>query len=212
MSLYGGIKTFLRPFTMALFDAKVTGAEHVPPTGGLIVASNHVSYWDPPILGTWFPRTIHFMAKRELFEMWPLGPIVTAVHAFPVDRDSADIGAIRHALRVLKNGEVVGIFPQGRRSQDGDVQARNGAVLLAATAKCPVVPVALVGTNLASRRLRASHVEVRIGEPLRFQGTERKPTKSEIGGWTQHLAAAIADLMERDADSKGSDTGVLLRR
>jgi 1-acyl-sn-glycerol-3-phosphate acyltransferase len=212
MSLYGFIKTVLRPTTSLLFDAKVSGSEHVPPTGPLIVASNHLSYWDPPILGTWFPRTIHFMAKRELWKMGPLGSLISAVHAFPVDRESADIGAIRHALRVLKDGAVVGIFPEGRRNQNGDLQARSGAVLLAATAHCPIVPVALIGTNVASTRLRKSHVEVRIGEPLRFQGTERKPTKNEISAWTQVLASKIADLMEKNADSKSSDPGILLRR
>jgi 1-acyl-sn-glycerol-3-phosphate acyltransferase len=212
VSLYGFIKVVLRPFTALFFDAKVTGAEHVPRTGPLVVASNHVSYWDPPVLGTWFPRTIHFMAKRDLWNSRLFGSLITAVHAFPVDRESADVGAIRHALRVLKAGEVVGIFPEGRRNPNGDAQARNGAVLLAATAHCPIVPVALVGTNLASTRLRASHVEVRIGEPLRFQGTERKPTKNEINTWTEVLAAKIAELAGKNADSKSADSGVLLRR
>lgn len=212
MSLYGLAKAFLRPFTTVFFDAKVSGVERVPQSGGLVVASNHLSYWDPPVLGAWFPRTINYMAKRELFAMWPLGPAIRAVHAFPVDRESSDIGAIRHALRLLKNGGVVGIFPEGRRNPNGEAQARNGAVLLAATARCPLVPVALVGTNVASRRLRGSHVEVRIGEPMQFQGTERKPTKNEITGWTQQLTVAIADLMERHADTKSADSGVLLRR
>jgi 1-acyl-sn-glycerol-3-phosphate acyltransferase len=212
VSLYGLIKVSLRPLTALFFDAKVVGAENVPMTGPLVVASNHVSYWDPPVLGTWFPRTIHFMAKRELWKMGPLGALISAVHAFPVDRESADVGAIRHALRVLKDGGVVGIFPEGRRNQSGDAQARNGAVLLAATARCPVVPVALIGTNVASKRLRGSHVEVRIGEPLRFQGSERKPTKNEINAWTQVLAAKIAGLVGKDADTESSDSGVLLRR
>ena len=67
------------------------------------------------------------------------------VHAFPVERESADVGAIRRALRILKEGEVVGIFPEGRRNTQGDVKPATVAVLLAATAKCPLVPVALVG-------------------------------------------------------------------
>ncbi len=212
MTLYNFVKVVLRPATTLAFDARVSGVENVPTDGPLVVASNHLSYWDPPLLGTWFPRTIHFMAKRELFANRLFGSILTRVHAFPVERESADVGAIRRALRILKEGEVVGIFPEGRRNTQGDVQARNGAVLLAATAKCPLVPVALVGTNVAARRLRASHVRVCIGAPLRFQGSERKPTKNELTGWTELLAARIAELMGKDADSKSSDSGVLLRR
>ncbi len=211
-TLYLMVKYSLQPITALAFDARVSGAENVPPSGGLIVASNHISYLDPPLLGTWFPRVIHFMAKQELFDTPVFGPLIRAVHAFPVNREAGDRGAIRHALRVLKGGGVVGIFPEGRRNLDGEAQARSGAVLLASTAQCPVVPVALVGTRLAAKRLRASHVEVRIGKPMRFQGSARKPTKTELAAWTEELTHVIADLMESNADPKGADPGVLLRR
>jgi 1-acyl-sn-glycerol-3-phosphate acyltransferase len=198
--------------TKLAFAVRVSGTENVPPSGALIVASNHVSYLDPPLLGTWFPRVIHFMAKQELFEKPVFGPLIRAVHAFPVNREVGDRGAIRHALRVLKSGGVVGIFPEGRRNLDGEAQARSGAVLLASTAQCPVVPVALVNTRQAAKRLRASHVEVRIGTPMRFQGSARKSTKTELAAWTEELTHVIADLMESNADPKGEDPGVLLRR
>lgn len=191
MSLYDLAKVILRPSTRLLFDARVTGEERVPAQGPLVVAANHRSYLDPPLLGTWFPRTIHFMAKRELFRIFGVAWIIRQWHAFPVDRDSADLGAIRRALRILKEGGVVGIFPEGTRNLDGEAKARGGAVLLAATAGCPLVPVALVNTQLAMRRLRASKVEVRIGEPIRLQGSERKPTKAEIERWTQELTETI---------------------
>jgi 1-acyl-sn-glycerol-3-phosphate acyltransferase len=152
------------------------------------------------------------MAKQELFGVPALGSLIRAVHAFPVNREGTDLGAIRHALHVLKAGGVVGIFPEGRRNIDGTAQARAGAVLLAATAHCPVVPVALVGTNLAAKQLRASRVEVRIGAPVTLQGSARKPTKAELTTWTEELAQRIADLMENNADPKSTDPGVLLRR
>ncbi len=211
-SLYLLIKHSLQPITGLAFDARVSGAENVPAEGALIVACNHVSYLDPPMLGTWFPRVIHFMAKQELFDMPVFGPLIRAVHAFPVNREAGDRAAIRHALRVLKEGKVVGIFPEGRRNLDGEAQARSGAVLLASTAHCPVVPVALVGTRNAAKRLRASHVEVRIGKPMTFQGSARKPTKTELTAWTDALTQRIADLMESNADPKSTDPGVLLRR
>ncbi|HEV2037241.1 MAG TPA: lysophospholipid acyltransferase family protein [Candidatus Eremiobacteraceae bacterium] len=211
-ALYLMVKYTLKPASKLLFDARVSGAENVPAQGPLVVASNHVSYLDPPMLGTWFPRLIHFMAKRELFDTPVLGPLIRAVHAFPVNREAGDLSAIRHALHVLKAGGVVGVFPEGRRNLDGEAQARSGAVLLAATAQCPVVPVALLGTNVAAKRLRASHVEVRIGTPMTFQGSARRPTKAELSAWTADLTQRIADLMENNADPKSANSGVLLRR
>ena len=79
-TLYLAIKNSLRPITRALFAARVSGQELVPKDGGLIVACNHISYLDPPMLGTWFPRVIHYMAKQELFELPVLGWLIRAVH------------------------------------------------------------------------------------------------------------------------------------
>jgi 1-acyl-sn-glycerol-3-phosphate acyltransferase len=194
VSLYELAKFILKPLTSTLFAARVSGAENVPTTGGLVVAANHRSFLDPPMLGTWFPRTIHYMAKRELFSIPILGFLIGRVHAFPVDRDRADLSAIRNALRIIRDGGVVGIFPEGTRNLDGAAKARGGAVLIAATAGCPLVPVALVGTQYAARRFRASSVEVRIGEPMIFQGSARKPTKAEIERWTQDLTQTIERL------------------
>ena len=191
MSLYNVIKTTLRPTTRLLFDAKVEGTENVPPEGGLVVAANHRSYLDPPLLGTWFPRTIHYMAKQELFKIPVLGWIIDHVHAFPVDREKADLAAVRRALKILNAGGVVGIFPEGTRNLTGDVQAKGGAVLLAATAKVPLVPVALVRTQFGMRRFRGSHVRVRIGKPMLLQGSQRKATKAEIEQWTGQVTQAI---------------------
>jgi 1-acyl-sn-glycerol-3-phosphate acyltransferase len=195
MTLYLATKVVLRPLTSALFAAHVVGAENVPASGPLVVAANHRSYLDPPLLGTWFPRVLHYMAKRELFENPLIGAVLRSVHAFPVERDRADLGAIKHALGLLKRGECVGIFPEGRRNSDGAAKARGGAILIAATARCPVVPVGLVRTDLAVRKWRGARVEVRIGEPLIFQGTERKPTKVEIERWTEELSASIERLL-----------------
>ena len=210
--LYKSVKYTLIPATKLLFAARSSGADNVPREGPLVVASNHVSYLDPPMLGAWFPRVINFMAKQELFDVPVLGPLIRAVHAFPVNREAGDLGAIRHSLRILKNGGVVGIFPEGRRNIDGEAQARSGAVLLAATAHCPLVPVALIGTNVAARRLRASRVEVRISKPMTFQGSARKPTKLELTAWTEELTRRIADLMENNENPKSADPRVLLRR
>jgi 1-acyl-sn-glycerol-3-phosphate acyltransferase len=194
VNLYDIAKGILRPLTGTLFATRVNGVERVPANGPLVVAANHRSYLDPPLLGAWFPRTIHFMAKRELFRIFGLGWLITQWQAFPVDRDRADLGSFKRALRILNDGGVVGIFPEGTRNIAGEAKARGGAVLLAATAGCPLVPVALVNTQAAVRRLRASKVEVRIGEPMRLQGTSRKPTKAEIEQWTDQLSREIERL------------------
>jgi len=112
--LYKSVKYTLMPATKLLFAARSSGADNVPREGPLVVASNHVSYLDPPMLGTWFPRAINFMAKQELFDVPVLGPLIRAVHAFPVNREAGDLGAIRHSLRILKNGGVVGILARVR--------------------------------------------------------------------------------------------------
>jgi 1-acyl-sn-glycerol-3-phosphate acyltransferase len=195
VTLYNFCAFVLRPLTLLLYAARVSGRENVPMTGPLVVAANHRSYLDPPLLGAWFPRPIHYMAKKELFAISWLGPLLRRVHAFPVNREIADPSAIKHALKTLRAGEVVGIFPEGTRNIDGAARARGGAVLIAATAKCPIVPVALINTEDAFRRFRAARVEVRIGPPLSFQGTERKATKAEIEQWTAELADAIERLM-----------------
>jgi len=194
VSLYEFVKAVLRPITRAAFDVTVSGESNVPANGGLVVAANHRSYLDPPLLGTWFPRTIHFMAKEELFRIPVLGYLIGEVHAFPVTRDAADIGSIRRALRILKEGGAIGIFPEGTRNVSGDAKPKAGAVMLATTAHCPIVPVGLVHTAQATKRLRASHVQVRIGAPMTFQGSARKPTKAEIDVWTVQVADEIERL------------------
>ncbi len=209
--LYRTAKYILRPLTRWLFRVRVEGDENVPPAGGLVVACNHVSYLDPPLLGSWFPRTIHFMAKRELFA-GPGGALLRALHAFPVDRERADVAAFRRALTIVRAGGVVGIFPEGRRNLDGEAQARQGAVLLAATAGCPVLPVGLAGTRSAARRLWCGCVAIRIGRPLHFQGSPRRPTKAELKEWTDLVAARIAALREGNGNTQGADPRFLLRR
>jgi 1-acyl-sn-glycerol-3-phosphate acyltransferase len=200
VSLYPLCKAVLRPLTKLLYAARIYGLENVPMTGPVIVAANHRSYLDPPLLGAWFPRTIHYMAKKELFTIPVLGWILRNVHSFPVNRETADPSAIKHALRTLRAGDCVGIFPEGTRNIDGAAQARRGAVLIAATAKCPIVPVGLVNTESAFRRFRAAPVEVNIGKPMMFQGTERKATKDELDQWTIDLASTIESLISGQHD------------
>lgn len=171
---------------------RVFGANNVPPAGPVIVACNHVSYFDPPLLGTACPRRIRYMAKAELFNMPVLGPAITAFGAYPVDRHGTPMAAVRRSVEVLRRGEVIGIFPEGTRNLDGTVRAREGVALLASLGKSPVVPAAVAGTGEAGRFRR---FEVFFGPPLTLP-EGRKATREELANFTEQVMRAIRELPE----------------
>jgi 1-acyl-sn-glycerol-3-phosphate acyltransferase len=165
----------------------VHGAENVPRTGPLIVASNHVSYFDPPSLGVALPRPLHYMAKIELFRMPLLGQLITWLNAFPVDRSRGDVAAIKRAVEVLRSGTAVGIFPEGTRNRSGDVKPQVGVALLAALSKAPVLPAYVGGTKHAKR---FSRIDVYFGEPLDLARRE-KATREDLAKWTDEIMERI---------------------
>jgi 1-acyl-sn-glycerol-3-phosphate acyltransferase len=175
-----------------LWRMRVFGAGNVPATGPLIVACNHISYFDPPLLGTACPRRIRYMAKRSLFKIPILGPLITGFGAYPVDRTGAPMAAVRRSVEVLRRGEVIGIFPEGTRNLDGTVQAREGVALLASLGKAPVVPAAVVGTAQAGR---FRQFKVIFGPPLRLPAG-RKATREELANFTEQVMQAIRKLPE----------------
>jgi 1-acyl-sn-glycerol-3-phosphate acyltransferase len=167
--LYRFLRIIGRAILLLLRRWDVSGAENVPGKGGLIVASNHASYWDPVVLGCALPRQIYFLAKAELFAIPFLGPLITALGAFPVHRSGQDAGAVKRALQLLKEERIVGIFPEGTRSHSGELlPAHMGAAMLALRARVPVLPVALAGTRGVFGKVR-----VVIGKPLDFSGIPR---------------------------------------
>jgi 1-acyl-sn-glycerol-3-phosphate acyltransferase len=142
---------------------RVVGAEKVPRTGGLVVAANHISNLDPPLLGVALPRPVWYMAKKELFAMPVIKQLIPRLNAFPVDRQAGGTAAVRASLRMLKEGRAVVIFPEGGRNVTGTNQEKAGAAFLAAASGAPVVPAAIVGT----RKLRPfGKVTVVFGDPM----------------------------------------------
>jgi 1-acyl-sn-glycerol-3-phosphate acyltransferase len=163
VTFYGFAKFVVGTIFRAGFRYRVVGAENVPLTGGLIVAANHISNLDPPLLGVSMPRPVSYMAKKELFAMPLLKQMLPHLHAFPVDRQAGGTAALRAALRMLKEGRCVGIFPEGGRNVTGTNEEKAGAAFLAAASGAPVVPAAIVGT----RKLRPfGRVSVVFGEPM----------------------------------------------
>lgn len=168
--VYRILHSILRLIFLTVFRWRIIGLENVPATGGLIVASNHLSLWDPPLIGCALPlsRKIHFMAKAELFS-WPIFRwVITELGAFPVRRGMADRTAIRTALTLVEEGGVFGIFPEGTRSKTGELgQPAPGMAMIALKAGAPIVPAAVIGTNKVFRQGSLfPQFEVRFGKPI----------------------------------------------
>jgi len=192
VSLYWGASRTIQAMSRILWRARATGTEHVPLDGPLIVACNHVSYLDPPVMGSFCPRQIHFMAKKQLFDIPVLGAAIRAVGAYPVDREGTPTAAIKRSVELLRTGECIGIFPEGTRNLEGDVQARQGVALLASLGKAPVVPACIAGSNHA-RSL--GKIKVAFGAPLRLP-SDRKATRDDLAKFTDDVMSAIRALAE----------------
>lgn len=176
----------------AVWRMKSYGAENVPADGPVIVAANHVSYLDPVVLGCGIKRPLTYLAKKELFSIPVLGPLITGLGAYPLDRQVGGVAAVRAALRVLKEGRCVGIFPEGTRNLDGGAPEKGGAALLASLSGATLVPAAIMGTRDA-RRLR--QIRVVYGEPLRIV-RDRKADGDDLEKWTAEIMRRIRALEE----------------
>jgi 1-acyl-sn-glycerol-3-phosphate acyltransferase len=132
--------------TTLMFDLKSYGIHHVPRTGGVLLVCNHQTYLDPVIAGVHLRRPIGFIAKSELFEKPKFNWLIRSLNAFPVRRGEGDVGAMKEAIRRLKEGNILTMFPEGTRSKDGRIGLiQPGIALLIRKAQVPVVPVVLDG-------------------------------------------------------------------
>jgi len=145
---------------------EVRGRDRVPETGSLIVAANHQSYWDPPLIGSAMKREIHFLAKAELFSPPPFGAVLRAVHCISIRRGMADLSGMTKAIGVLQRHEALLVFPEGTRSQDGELRAaRPGIGMLAVHGDAMILPCSIIGSNRPGRWLqRRSRVRVWFGQ------------------------------------------------
>jgi 1-acyl-sn-glycerol-3-phosphate acyltransferase len=190
---YDFAKFFVRGMARVFWRARVYGTQNVPENGPLIVACNHVSYFDPPLMGCLCPRRIRYMAKKELFEIPVLGPVIRGLGAYSVDRRGSATAAIKRSLQVLEAGGAIGIFPEGTRNLTGTVAPQTGVALLAAMSQAPVVPACIHGTG---RALRLARVDVAFGRPLPPPAAGRKATREELAKFTAEIMKAIEELAE----------------
>lgn len=168
MTLYELAKGMFR-FQFKLMGWKIQGVENMPAEGPVILAINHLSIWDPLVAASSLPRKVSFMAKEELFSIPVLGKIFSKLGAFPVKRGQGDMNAIRQSLTILKEGHVLGLFPEGTRSKTGEIQkGLPGMVLLMEKSKASVVPIKMFGTrNLLTKGW--GNIVVVIGKPMTTQ-------------------------------------------
>lgn len=196
MPLYAAVKGFCW-VTVGLFNGfHIEGLENIPREGPGIVVANHVSNWDPVILGTIVPRQIFFMAKKELFTNPIAAKALSMVGAFKVRRGEADREAIREAATHLNKGRLVGVFVEGTRNrniEDGFLPPQPGAAMLAVKTGAPIIPVALVNTRSTFKKVR-DKVIIRIGKALTgFENREAKHRLiyDEIGGQIMKSIATL---------------------
>lgn len=171
--LYQMARGFLEILLRLYNRLEVTGREHVPRTGACIVAANHVSFLDPPIVGSavGMKPVVRFMARDTLFKHPLGGRFLRGVAAVPISRERGDVGALRKALAVLKEGACLGLFPEGTRSPDGQLATAKGGIgFLIAKAEVPVVPCFIDGSYDAFPRhakwIRPVKVRAFIGKPI----------------------------------------------
>ncbi|MCQ9208896.1 MAG: 1-acyl-sn-glycerol-3-phosphate acyltransferase, partial [Omnitrophica bacterium] len=155
-----------------LFRLQVNGLENIPGKGAFILAVNHTSYLDPPVLAAACPRIVSFLAKEELFENKLFAAFITGLNAFPLKSQSGDMKSLRWAIGILKRGKALIIFPEGRRTPDGKLdKPLSGVGLLAAKAVVPVIPAFIQGANKAlpieSKFIRLEQIRVYFGRPIR---------------------------------------------
>ena len=178
------------------FDSRVHGADLVPRLGPVILASNHVGYVDGPLLFGVAPRRVHALVKRSMF-VGRLGRVLVKVGQIPVDRRCVDPKAIKTCLRVIADGGVVAVYPEGIRGLGDVSRTRGGAAYLALVTGAPVVPVACLGTRESGALTntmprRGARLDTVFGTPMRFDPAPWPRTKQRVAAVQAEIQEALA--------------------
>lgn len=195
-----------RAVARGFWNTRIVGSGHVPRTGPVIVAANHVGFADGPLMIGCTPRGTHILVKVELFRS-PIGFLFRASGQIPVDRRNGR-PALATALALLERGRVVGIFPEGYRGRGDGSSARAGVAWLAVHSGAPVVPMAMLGTRRTGEGVgripgfrRRLHVE--FGPPVTVTGVEGLPRREAVGVAQEQLRVALAAHVRAVADRTG---------
>lgn len=195
----------LRPVANFLIKTKykVTyeGLDNLPEGGGYIVAANHITALDPVIIAVGMGKPLHFMAKNELFQNKLMGWFFTQINAFPVDRSRFDEDAINYAVNIVKEGSILGIFPEGTRSPDfTPKKGKGGVCYIAKVCKCDVVPVSIYTCDNAKT---GTKLTVRFGKTIKHEELNFNPESMRM----KDLRYATGLIMERITELWGKGHG-----
>lgn len=179
---------------LGMYRLHIEGREHIPSEGAVIIAPNHKSYFDPPLVGVAIKkRVVHYMAKEELFRNPLFGWILRQFGTFPVKRGSVDRAAVRQAVKELKNGNALGIFPEGTRiKRSGLGRFHSGMASLALMTGTPVIPVAIVGS--ADMPYKKGPLAVLIGMPIQVK--KQKAGSEEVEALNEAVKKEIQKLTD----------------
>ncbi|MFD2679527.1 lysophospholipid acyltransferase family protein [Bacillus seohaeanensis] len=184
----GVVKVVLTP----LYRIETIGLENFPKDGGVLLCANHIDNLDPPVVGLTAPRPVSFMAKAELFSAPILKTLLPHIRAFPVKRGLSDREALRSGLRLLKEGNVLGLFPEGTRSKTGELgKGLSGAGFFALRSNAHVVPCAIIGPYKPFRKLKVVY-----GKPISMSELREQKVNAEQA--TQAIMDQIKLLIEQN--------------
>jgi 1-acyl-sn-glycerol-3-phosphate acyltransferase len=197
--VYGATR-FAAHFVLPLIARlRPEGAENVPMSGPVLLAPNHLAWADIPLIAYPMKRVVHYMAKIELFEKRFLGGYIRQLGAFPVRRGEGDREALRVAERVLSEGKIVAVFPEGHRSDNHAlIEAHPGVALIAMRANAPIVPVAIWGSEDCFHGKYgpwAPTVHVRYGEPMTLGEPGKKRSSDDLKRATDEIMLRIAAML-----------------
>jgi 1-acyl-sn-glycerol-3-phosphate acyltransferase len=175
VTVYSFVRSLVNAVLKPVYRIEVIGRENVPADGGVLLCANHIDNLDPPVVGITAPRPVYFMAKEELFSVPVLGKIVPHLNAFPVKRGMSDREALRKGLGILKDGKVLGLFPEGTRSKTGEMgKGLAGAGFFALRSDAHVVPCAVIGPYKAFKKLKVVY-----GKPIGMESIKEKKLNAE---------------------------------
>ena len=207
--LHSRLRRWVHPLIRRRFDVRVHGAEHVPATGPVIFVSNHVGVVDGPLLAIFAPRPVHALTKQEMFA-GPLGGFLRATGQIRLDRFHTDPAAVKACLRVLRDGNAVGIFPEGRRGSGELDRFHRGAAYFALASGAPVVPVVMFGTrepggHSNSLPARGGVVDIVFGAATTLPATAWPRTREQVDRASTFLREQMLVHLDRARASTGRE-------
>jgi 1-acyl-sn-glycerol-3-phosphate acyltransferase len=212
--------TLSKILARSFFGFRAIHRERLIEEGPVILASNHLSYFDPPLVGICSRRAVYYLARKTLLNIPLLGPQLPDMNVIPVDRDGNDMSALKKIIRLVRAGNGVVLFPEGTRSPDGTLQrGKSGIGLIIAKSRAPVQPMRIFGSYEAfpkgSGKISLTPISVVVGEPIRFTDEELDP-KSHGGDdrvlyqyLSDRVMSAIAQLELPDALPSGRSKAML---